>query len=138
MDKVTNYLYIGSLADVKSLPKDSHEFDLIISLCSDSETMRKYPAFKRIPVIHIDIDDSNNEDISLYFKSTYDLISAVRNRKERVLVHCRQGVSRSATIVIAYLMRKYKYSLNKAFEKLSKIRPIINPNDGFIQQLEEM
>ena len=39
-----------------------------------------------------------------------------------VMVHCFAGISRSATLVIAYIMRKYKWSLKKAYEAVKTIR----------------
>jgi predicted protein tyrosine phosphatase len=52
------------------------------------------------------------------------------------LVHCFAGVSRSATIVIAYLMVEYGMTLNDALIHVRKQRYFINPNDGFRRQLQ--
>lgn len=46
------------------------------------------------------------------------------------------GVSRSATIVIAYLIRKYKCSYEKAYKKVKDRRQIVKPNSGFVMQLK--
>jgi len=48
-----------------------------------------------------------------------------------VLVHCFAGVSRSATIVIAYLMQEHGLTLTDALMHVRKQRYFINPNDGF-------
>ena len=50
-------------------------------------------------------------------------------------MHCMAGVSRSATLVIAYIMKKYKMSLDEAKKLVEAKRPFINPNPGFIKQL---
>ena len=55
--------------------------------------------------------------------------------RPRVLVHCRAGVSRSATLVIAYLMKRHGMSLDDALAHVRAKRPRIAPNEGFIQQL---
>jgi len=47
------------------------------------------------------------------------------------------GVSRSVTIVIAYLMRKNKWRLQDAYDFLKKFRPNLSPNRGFLKQLED-
>ena len=52
----------------------------------------------------------------------------------KIYVHCFKGVSRSATIVIAYLMLKCKMDLLEAVKALRATRKI-HPNDGFIRQL---
>lgn len=46
------------------------------------------------------------------------------------------GVSRSATLVIAYIMKKYSMPLEQAKRLVEEKRPFINPNPGFIKQLE--
>jgi dual specificity phosphatase 12 len=46
------------------------------------------------------------------------------------------GKSRSATLVMAYLMRKYHISPYEALSQLRESRPVCGPNDGFMEQLE--
>ncbi|KAF8671580.1 hypothetical protein HU200_049903 [Digitaria exilis] len=52
-----------------------------------------------------------------------------------VLVHCFAGVSRSASIVVAYLMRSEQKSLEEALEALKEINELACPNDGFLDQV---
>ena len=54
----------------------------------------------------------------------------------RVLVHCYAGVSRSATIVISYLMKEHGMTLPAATQLVRSKRWFINPNRGFIRQLQ--
>jgi hypothetical protein len=53
-----------------------------------------------------------------------------------VLVHCAAGVSRSATVVLGYLMARQNLSLAAALQHLKEVRPWVSPNPGFMQQLE--
>ncbi|KAB7506955.1 Dual specificity protein phosphatase 19 [Armadillidium nasatum] len=55
----------------------------------------------------------------------------------RVLVHCNAGVSRSASIVIAYLMKYNSMTLDNAFAFVKQKRSFIKPNEGFVRQLKE-
>lgn len=60
---------------------------------------------------------------------------------KKVLVHCYGGISRSATIVISYMMSLLKselefLSVDDLISSLQKIRSCVNPNHGFIKQLE--
>lgn len=53
----------------------------------------------------------------------------------RVLVHCTLGISRSVTIVAAYIMWKWGVSTSRALQHIQKKRGISSPNEGFIDQL---
>ena len=53
-----------------------------------------------------------------------------------VFVHCAMGKSRSATLVVAYLVWKYKIDLTTALDQLCEGRPVCDPNPGFKEQLE--
>lgn len=69
---------------------------------------------------HVQIADMTRENILQFFPTCLEFIdNALKDPdgKNGVLVHCYYGVSRSATIVIAYLMKKYNLSYQKAFEK---------------------
>jgi len=55
-----------------------------------------------------------------------------------VLVHCVQGISRSATVVIAYLVRHEGMTLKAAFEHVSKVRTTALPRKEFLHQLVEL
>ena len=52
-------------------------------------------------------------------------------------MHCEAGISRSGTIVVAYLMRKNKWSREEALAYARTKRPKYHPNKGFMQQLLE-
>lgn len=81
------------------------------------------------------LKDTNNEDISVLFYRTLSWIHDAIQRQGRVLVHCREGVSRSATMVIAYLMWRFMMPFEAAHDAIRKARPICNPNTGFTCQL---
>lgn len=81
------------------------------------------------------LKDVNSEDISLLFYRTLEWIEQAINSGGRVLVHCREGVSRSATMVIAYLMWKCDLSFDAAHERIRRVRSVCNPNTGFTCQL---
>lgn len=85
----------------------------------------------------IKIDDIPNSNIKQYFPSTFKFIDDALNKNGKVLVHCTAGISRSATIIIAYLMTKLKIPLNQAIDYTRTQRSIIAPNPGFINQLYE-
>lgn len=85
----------------------------------------------RVPVA----DESEHEPIHLYFDDVSDLIEANRRAGYNSVVHCMAGVSRSTTLVLAYLLKYTSLSLHQAFMHCKAIRPCIRPNMGFFQQL---
>jgi len=112
-ERVINQLRIGSIVnctqDVKNLFEDTVKYH-------------------RIP-----IDDSESEDILDQIPSALNFIE--ENLPGGVLVHCQRGQSRSASIVIAYLMKKNKWNCVTALEHLKQARPACGPNTGFLRQL---
>lgn len=51
------------------------------------------------------------------------------------MVHCKKGISRSSSTVIAYIMKEYGWSLNTALNHVKQQRNCITPNAGFMEQL---
>ena len=92
------------------------------------------PNYKENEFIHkrFEIDDSCRQNIIQYFGECLKFIKG----NEKILVHCMAGASRSATIVIAYLMWNNKWKLEQALKITKEKRPIVGPNEGFLKQLE--
>lgn len=64
-------------------------------------------------------------------------IESIRKSGGKVLIHCRAGISRSATVCIAYLMYAGRLPLDEAHDYLKHCRPLISPNLNFMRQLAE-
>ncbi|XP_017010694.2 dual specificity protein phosphatase 19 [Drosophila takahashii] len=65
-----------------------------------------------------------------------DFIDEARQSQGCVLVHCNAGVSRSASVVIGYLMQRRDMCYEDAYNLVKSWRPCIQPNAGFMQQLK--
>lgn len=81
------------------------------------------------------VEDSLAADISACFSTAITFIDSVKQNGGRVLVHCQAGISRSATICLAYLMHTRRVRLEEAFDFVKQRRHIISPNLAFMGQL---
>uniref|UniRef100_K7KQT9 Protein-tyrosine-phosphatase MKP1 n=1 Tax=Glycine max TaxID=3847 RepID=K7KQT9_SOYBN len=79
--------------------------------------------------------DSPSEDITSILYDVFDYFEDVRQQGGRMFVHCCQGVSRSTSLVIAYLMWREGQSFEDAFHYVKNARGVTNPNMGFACQL---
>jgi protein-tyrosine phosphatase len=85
----------------------------------------------------IEIHDEANQQIEKYFNEAHRFIDDAIEKNQKVLIHCYAGISRSATIVISYLMKKNKITFEKAYEMVKKTRSCISPNLSFYVALKE-
>jgi protein-tyrosine phosphatase len=91
----------------------------------------------------INIDDSPVANIYQYFEPCVEFINSVLDAKkdtaegQNILVHCAAGVSRSASIVIAYIMSAQRVDYETALALVRADRHFICPNEGFVLQLRQ-
>lgn len=88
--------------------------------------------YKRLPAT-----DSNKQNLRQYFEEAFEFIEEAQQAGLGLLIHCQAGVSRSATIVIAYLMKHTWMTMTDAYKFVKTRRPIISPNLNFMGQLLE-
>ncbi|XP_017782258.1 PREDICTED: protein phosphatase Slingshot isoform X3 [Nicrophorus vespilloides] len=86
--------------------------------------------------LNIRVYDDEKTDLLKYWDDTFKYISKARKKGSKVLVHCKMGVSRSASVVIAYAMKAYNLKFDKAMEYVKDKRSCIKPNTNFLSQLE--
>lgn len=92
------------------------------------------PSVKRY--LFISVMDHAKQDILSHFNTSNDFIEkALKDPCNKIYVHCVAGISRSATLVIAYIMKTRSMNFNEAFEMVSKKRKVVDPNEGFVRQL---
>lgn len=89
---------------------------------------------KNIKYLQIPIDDHPEQPIFNYFQQATEFaLASLKNQDSpNILVHCQFGVSRSATITIAILMKLGCFSFSKAINMVQVRRPQVNPNMGFL------
>lgn len=79
--------------------------------------------------------DSHDEDILRYLQDAMDFIEDSLSSNENVLIHCYAGISRSATVCIAWFMYKYGWSYDEAYVHVLRKRGNIYPNSRFEKDL---
>jgi predicted protein tyrosine phosphatase len=130
---IKNCLFISShqvAADIECLRRN--QITHIVNTAADACTNQFVGQFHYLTYY---LKDANNEEISILFYRTLHWIDEAIQRGGRVLVHCREGVSRSSTMVISFLMWRYSIPFETAHERIRRVRPICNPNTGFTCQL---
>ncbi|XP_059054251.1 protein phosphatase Slingshot [Achroia grisella] len=86
--------------------------------------------------LNIRVYDDDRTDLLKHWDNTYKYINKARNEGSKVLVHCKMGISRSASVVIAYAMKAFNWNFEKALKHVKAKRNCIKPNTNFLSQLE--
>nr|BBG62313.1 dual specificity phosphatase 1 [Tokudaia muenninki] len=130
--EILSFLYLGSAyhASRKDM-LDALGITALINVSANCPNhFEGHYQYKSIPV-----EDNHKADISSWFNEAIDFIDSIKDAGGRVFVHCQAGISRSATICLAYLMRTNRVKLDEAFEFVKQRRSIISPNFSFMGQL---
>ncbi|KAM4744187.1 serine/threonine/tyrosine-interacting protein [Anableps anableps] len=141
MQEILPGLFLGpySAAMKSKLPTlERHGITHIICVRQDIEANFIKPNFShRFRYLVLDIADNPVENIIRFFPMTKEFIDSCLATEGKVLVHGNAGISRSAALVIAYLMETFGMKYRDAFSYVQERRFCINPNVGFVHQLQE-
>lgn len=132
MFKIIDNLYLGAYYNAHN-DRELKSFGIktIVNLAREVPECE----FSGIATIKFDWLDQHNFDIKSELDAVLDVIHS--RISEPVLVHCRAGVSRSASVVIAYLMKYRDMPFDDAHKHVKMMKPNINPNIGFMKVLKE-
>ena len=130
MDQITDNIYLGDIdaANINNLKKEN--ISKVLSV-----TDSRAPHYRKDDKINqkiIKVADSLSTNIIKHFGESLRFIEG----DDKILIHCKSGQSRSATIVIAFIMWKQKLSFEESFNLVNGKRKVANPNFGFITQLK--
>jgi len=130
--EVTPYLYISSANSACNQREvDRKDISFIVNATKNIGKQR----FACVRVVRIPVNDEPGVNLYSYFDYVADLIYNNTLKHVKTLVHCKAGVSRSAALCIAYLMKYHRMTLKDAHDYLKRRRPIIRPNVSFWRQL---
>lgn len=133
INQVTDLLYIGSKKAREYI--EEYKIECVISLGNSFDRNLYTEINANIEEIPISIDDVGGANIIKEIHKCNKILDRLKSENKKCLIHCFGGISRSATIVIGYLMYSEKLTAVDAYNKLKKIRPFINPNNGFWSKL---
>ena len=131
LDEIIDNLWLGNYSAAENIKdlKDKGIKKILTLMNQEGPNYNDEDGF-----IHkkIEIIDYNYQNIIQYFLECFNFIKG----NEKVLVHCMAGASRSATVVIAYIMWIKKMKFDEALKFVKNKRFIVFPNFGFKEQLK--
>lgn len=131
-------LYIGGLAALYQEtpnPFEKHKITHVLSVLDFDIGDAKTKQLAGLKHLHVRVEDHPEENLVKHFERTNAFIEDALGKGGAVFVHCAMGVSRSATVVCAYLMCKFGIGRDEAVAWVREGRERINPNVGFHDQL---
>lgn len=134
-DRIFPNLYLGGMEAVMDSQRLADQ-GIHAVVCCNREL--EYPTSKFFPELEyyrVDVEDMGREPIELFFPEATEFIRSQLLQERPVLVHCTAGVSRSASVLLAYMVEFCGYSLYDAFVQTLCHRPFITPNPGFMARL---
>lgn len=133
-------LFLGSSLAVRPNPLKENNITAIVSILSQEAykllKIKDICGYFGLKHLYICMKDDQNEQISPYFEEAFKFIDT-EILHGNVLVHCKAGKSRSASIVIGYLIWKFRVGYENAYNFVLERRPCICPNIGFQSELKD-
>ena len=134
--EICERLYLGSDIVARDLPKlQAHSISHVLNAAGTA--CANYHE-DQLTYMTLQLYDSPSQELSPVLYSALDFIDTALGAGGSVFVHCQQGVSRSASIVIAYVMWKRQLSFIEAHAFVKERRGVAEPNAGFICALLEL
>lgn len=133
ISKVLPDLYLGNIKDARDRELlAQHNITHILSIHDTAA-----PVLEGMTYLCISASDHSKQNLIQYFKDSIAFIHECRLKGEGCLVHCMAGVSRSVTLVVAYIMTVTGRGWVESLAAVRSVRPCAGPNLGFLRQLEE-
>lgn len=143
INRVTDNIFIGDHNAASNFEiLKNHGITHIINCAEEVPNYFGYSSTKGLiefEYINLNLLDTTDSIIPAASRA-YEYIKRESKKKDkaRFLVHCHMGRSRSASVVIYYLMRRFGPFYEDALETVKKARPMVNPNESYTSQLEKL
>ena len=93
--------------------------------------------YQDLRFIVLSMHDESSQNLFPKIEIGYKFIKANSKGKNNIFVHCQAGRSRSASMVIFYIMKEKGWDYEKCYKYVKERRSVIGPNSGFKRQLKE-
>nr|XP_046264210.1 dual specificity protein phosphatase 22-B [Scatophagus argus] len=133
INKVLPDLYLGNFKDARDREQLARNNITHILSIHDSAA----PILQEMTYLCISAADLPTQNLTQHFKQSITFMHESRLKGEGCLVHCLAGVSRSVTLVVAYIMTVTRLGWQEALAAVKVVRPCAGPNLGFQRQLQE-
>ncbi|KAF0976594.1 hypothetical protein FDP41_004493 [Naegleria fowleri] len=135
--QITPNLWLGDISDAMNVPHLNKNSISHIVTCVKS--LKPFYPEEGFNYLNLHLYDQSDESIGHeIFQESFEYIDQAIQNGNNVLVHCMKGRSRSASILIAYLMRKNGWTYRETLKFVQQKRSIVQPNEGFERQLLEL
>lgn len=132
VSEITPNLFLTSAYGATKENIDRRGITLLVNCAQELPKQDHGPHIESVKVF---LDDTPYAPINAHFDPVADKIHEHVHRGGRVMIHCLVGVSRSTSLLLAYLMKHRGMSLKTAFDLVSSKRSVVRPNPGFWRQL---
>jgi protein-tyrosine phosphatase len=143
MDEIIPNLYMGSYPTLKKLinmntmdKKITHVINVAQEL-KYSIKILTYFNENNITWSKFPMKDIDEYDIYTEMEEILNLITKIyETPNSKIYIHCHMGISRSASVVIAFVSKHLEISISDAHKLVKEKRPLINPRQSFLNKLK--
>jgi atypical dual specificity phosphatase len=136
MSEITPHVVLGDMGNASSeLFFRAWKITHILN-CAAEHISHKYPA--ELPSVCVPLEDEKHPAAESLILTAAGKLEEWVKQGYRAFVHCKAGISRSPTVVMAWLITYRGYSFDDAWCKVVKARTMVYPNPYFVQILKEL
>ncbi len=125
---IYDWLILGNVNDAQVL-----ETEAVLSVFNECDNYKEI--FSKKEWLCINSFDNQEQNLEAHFNKAFEFLDRMEKENKVCIIHCHAGINRSATIALAYFMKKMNIKLYDAYEYLSLLRPGIIYNINFRKQL---
>ncbi len=125
---IYDWLILGNITDAQQLNTDA-----ILSVFNECDNFKEI--FSKKTWLCINSLDSPEQNLEAHFNEAFEFLDRMEKENKTCIIHCHAGINRSATVALAYYMKKMNINLYTAYEYFLLLRPGIIYNINFRKQL---